>query len=110
MRISIDSTEPLEDVIRVVGAVYDVTLTVAASNGAARVVPATTLQGRGGRRAAGGTAPRARSNGQGRPAKQPAKVSNAELRSWAHENGHTVSDRGRIPAAVVAAHHDTQGG
>jgi hypothetical protein len=30
------------------------------------------------------------------------------LRSWARENGHTVSDRGRIPKAVVAAHREAQ--
>ncbi|HEY2203102.1 MAG TPA: Lsr2 family protein [Pseudonocardia sp.] len=28
----------------------------------------------------------------------------AEIRTWAQENGHEVSDRGRIPAAVVDAY------
>ena len=27
------------------------------------------------------------------------------VRAWARENGFTVSERGRIPAAVVAAYH-----
>src|SRR4051794_13480730 len=30
--------------------------------------------------------------------------SNADVRAWARSNGHTVSDRGRIPAAVQAAY------
>lgn len=28
----------------------------------------------------------------------------AEVRAWARENGYTVSDRGRVPAEVEAAH------
>lgn len=30
----------------------------------------------------------------------------AAVRAWARENGHTVSDRGRIPADVIAAYHN----
>ncbi|NYE96070.1 hypothetical protein FHU41_002320 [Psychromicrobium silvestre] len=33
----------------------------------------------------------------------------AQIRSWARENGHTVSDRGRIQADVVAAYHQANG-
>ncbi|WP_394940552.1 Lsr2 family protein [Psychromicrobium sp. YIM B11713] len=29
----------------------------------------------------------------------------AQIRAWARENGHTVSDRGRIQAEIVAAYH-----
>ena len=29
----------------------------------------------------------------------------AQIRAWARENGHTVSDRGRIQADIVAAYH-----
>jgi hypothetical protein len=29
---------------------------------------------------------------------------NATVRAWAKENGHEVSERGRIPAAVIAAY------
>ena len=108
MRISIESTEPLEDVIRVVGAAYNVTLTVATTNEATTSAPAATTKGRGRSRTATDKAPRARSNGRGRPAQRDTKVSNDDLRSWARENGHTVSDRGRIPMAVVAAYRDAQ--
>ena len=34
--------------------------------------------------------------------------SNAEVRSWARQNGFTVSDRGRLPASVVTAYRNTQ--
>jgi hypothetical protein len=108
LRIRIDSTEPLEDVIRVVGAAYNVTLTVSTTNGASTAPPAMTPKGRGRSRAATGKGARAKSNGRGRSAQQVAKVSSEVLRSWARENGHTVSDRGRIPQAVVAAHRDAQ--
>lgn len=108
MRISIDSTEPLEDVIRLIEAVYDVTLSVAPATRPAKTTRDTTPQPRGGRRAASGKTSRARSNGQGRPATQRAKISNQELRSWARANGYTVSDRGRIPTSVVTAYHQAQ--
>jgi hypothetical protein len=29
---------------------------------------------------------------------------NTEIREWANKNGHTVSDRGRLPGAVVTAY------
>lgn len=29
------------------------------------------------------------------------------IREWARNNGHTVSDRGRIPAALVEAYHQS---
>jgi len=34
--------------------------------------------------------------------------SNAEVRSWARRNGLTVSDRGRLPASVVTAYRNAQ--
>jgi hypothetical protein len=109
LRISFDSTEPLEDVIRVVGAAYHVTLTVLTTNEVGTTSPdAITPKGAGGNRAATAKDARAKSDGRGRSTQQVARVSNEVLRSWARENGHTVSDRGRIPKAVVAAHRDAQ--
>lgn len=32
----------------------------------------------------------------------------APIRSWARENGHNVSERGRIPASVLAAYDSSQ--
>lgn len=33
----------------------------------------------------------------------------ADVRRWAAENGHTVADRGRIPAAVMQAYAEANG-
>ena len=30
---------------------------------------------------------------------------NQAIREWANKNGHTVSERGRIPSSVVEAYH-----
>ncbi|WP_159499806.1 Lsr2 family protein [Microbacterium sp. 18062] len=43
----------------------------------------------------------------GRPARErsgQAKLDLADVRAWARENGHSVSDRGRIPAVVLEAY------
>jgi hypothetical protein len=109
LRISIDSTDSLDDVIRVVEAAYNVTLTVSTTNEARTTAPpAMTPKSGAGSRAATAKGAQAKSNRRGRPAQQVARVSNEVLRSWARENGHTVSDRGRIPKAVVAAHREAQ--
>lgn len=112
MRISIDSKEPLEDVLRVVGAVYDVSLSVAPTEitedntaRSERSRGRSPRAGQGRRTARNGSIG---GNGRSRSAKDRGKVSNAELRSWARENGHTVSDRGRVPAAVIAAYRHAQ--
>jgi hypothetical protein len=107
LRISIDSTDSLAEVIRIVEAAYNVTLTVTTTNEASTTAPAAMPPKRGGgSRAATAKGARATSNRRGRPDQQVANVSNEVLRSWARENGHTVSDRGRIPKAVVEAHRD----
>ncbi len=41
------------------------------------------------------------SRGSGRPARDPRI---AEIRAWAHEEGLTVSSRGRIPEPIVEAY------
>lgn len=45
----------------------------------------------------------------GRPANgQTPRVDreqNAAIRDWARKRGHSVSDRGRIPAEIIAAYH-----
>ncbi|MBV9593921.1 MAG: Lsr2 family protein [Actinobacteria bacterium] len=43
-----------------------------------------------------------------RSGRTPARVDREQLqaiREWARTNGHTVSDRGRIPSAIVEAYH-----
>lgn len=48
------------------------------------------------------------SSGPSRPASSRKRSSSpsdtAAIREWAHENGHKVSERGRIPAAVIEAY------
>lgn len=38
------------------------------------------------------------------PSRRPGKRDLAAVREWARENGHPVSDRGRIPAGVTDAY------
>lgn len=40
-----------------------------------------------------------------RNSRRPAGADLAAIRAWARANGHTVSDRGRIPAAITEAYH-----
>jgi hypothetical protein len=54
------------------------------------------VSGRSGR-----PAPRRTSSGAGAPA---GKSDAAAVRVWARANGHTVSERGRIPAEILAAY------
>ena len=113
MKLSIDSTDPLEDAIRVLGAMYNVTLVTSsndtpkkASASAKRVPTAATTRG--------DNAMTGPSTSKKKSAKTPTiestqnaagRVSTVELRSWAREHGFTVSDRGRIPAAISAAYN-----
>jgi hypothetical protein len=65
-----------------------------------RYVSAARKVGRGSRTSGGGTGGgRGRSTG-GRMDREQAGA----IRDWARKNGHSVSDRGRIPASVVDAY------
>jgi len=101
VQIIIDSTEPLTKVLNVIGAVYGVELRSEAPASAAappvkRVRAASPRTGRRG----GSTRPQKRS----RAAKRPSTPDPAAVRTWAKENGQSVRDRGRVPAAVVEAY------
>ncbi len=108
VKITIDSSEPLEDALRVLGAMYRVDLVVTAA-------PAAETDGDSFVAANAGVASAAprkkrrstgRTRGSGRKAGGP--VSNAELRSWAKQHGYAVADRGRVPRAVVDAYRAAQ--
>lgn len=120
MKITLDSTEPLEDAIRVLGAMYGVQLMVSTDqNGVRRTetdsgsesIPADKAaqrqgrsRSRGRRPAAGGGAPRS-AKAEARSVASPAgRPSNAQVRTWARENGMAVSDRGRLAGSVIAAY------
>ena len=44
----------------------------------------------------------------GRPARKASSVDLAAVREWARANGHNVSTRGRVPAAVLEAYTAAQ--
>src|SRR3954470_18008435 len=112
MQLTIDSQQPLDQVLRVVGALYDVTLTVDGDAGtganvaatgptAAPAAPAAPAASRDGRRRT------SRANGRRSTAAHHRKSGAApasEVRRWARANGLHVSDRGRISASVTAAY------
>lgn len=90
MRITIDSTEPLDRVLPVINALYGVSLT---NQESAAVAAPRKRSGR-----TSGT------RGPVRRRKQTATVEPAAVRAWARSTGRTVSDRGRLPAELVAAY------
>jgi len=101
VKVTIDSNELLSDALRVLGAMYDVTVVVAEQGKSSPTSPAK----------GGSTTPASPKVGVRRARKklaaQPAtSVDNVEVRSWALENGITVNNRGRLPARVVAAYRD----
>ena len=116
MQLTIDSSEPLERVLQVVGALYQVDLAVQAPAGAAAPagspaadagVPTAADVGGGrwagagsGRRGAG-TPPRHRPE-RGAAARPPPDM--AAVRVWARDHGFTVADRGRVSGAVLDAY------
>lgn len=119
MKITLDSSEPLEDAVRVIGSLYGVTLVV--SNGEPETTkPVQTQVSKPAKRKTKRTRPTAatkvrtrvvaaeadagESNEQTTPSQSVASPSNAEVRSWARQNGLKVSDRGRVPASVLAAY------
>jgi hypothetical protein len=123
LKLTLDSSEPLEDTMRVVGALYGVTLVIStddqtASTPARKRANRTTTRKRTARRkpsAAKATRPvaPAADTDAAQTKQENARVSagspsNADIRSWAREHGLTVSDRGRVPASVVAAYRNTQ--
>jgi hypothetical protein len=117
VKITLDSSEPLEDAIRVLGAMYDVRLVVSGDQEATKPVEdvaakASGTQGQT-RKLSGSKKPRsAAASAAARPGRsKPRSVSvgggrpsNAEVRAWARENGLAVSDRGRVAGSVMAAY------
>lgn len=105
VKLTVDSSEPLEDALRVLGALYGVTLVVSSEvPGARRPARHGTVKGRkrsaGARRRPGAAAVDA---GAGESA---GSASSAEVRAWARRTGLSVSDRGRVPASVLKEYRD----
>lgn len=132
VRLTIDSEEPLERVLAVVGSLFQVELGVLgnsagsgdASGDAAATTGAPATDGAGpdetpAASTATGGAP-ARSSRRRRPGRQRATAAaapassadstpdTATVRAWARENGITVSPRGRLSSTVLASYRDAQ--
>jgi len=130
LKLTLDSSEPLEDAMRVLGALYGVTLVVSPheQDAAKSARKAATKPGR---KRASKRASTRRTVNRAPSAAKPARTvpstkaaaarseqkratrsvgshSNAEVRSWARQNGLAVSDRGRLPASVVTAYRNAQ--
>lgn len=107
MKISFDSNDALQDVIRVVEAAYGVSLQVGEADTEAKAAPKAAPRQRSGRGRKGGR-PASKSSAPARRGRRAAKrsVSPSQIREWAREQGHTVSATGRIPAAVVTAYQE----
>lgn len=121
MELTVDSTEPLEDAMRVLGALYGVTLAVSpdgqdvsGGDGATsqpvetpRKVNRRSSATKKARTAASGANADTKADaGESKPGsatRSGGSPTNAEVRSWASRNGITVSERGRIPASVRTA-------
>jgi Lsr2 len=107
MQLTIDSTEPLDHVLRVVESLYGVQLS-------ATTKPPTGKPARP--RGAGSATPRPRRSGPAQNTPKPstasrrsatrsaAKTDPAIIRNWARANGHSIRDRGRVPATILAAY------
>ena len=124
MKLTIDSTEALEDTLRVVGAVYNVTLEVR-DNPATDTTPTdvtgdptTTTTNPKSPETTATTATRSRSRSRTSQQRKPrsrrarsatngrARVDSATVRAWARSNGYEIADRGRVSATVLSAYQE----
>lgn len=104
MKVTVYSSDPIEEALRVVGSLYGVRIEV--SSDSPRTVAEVAVPSRPVSRAS--SRPRARA-GRGGTAATPRKrglaaAPAADLRVWAREHGHSVNDRGPLPAEVLAAY------
>lgn len=112
MQLTIDSAEPLEHVLKVIGSLYGVELAAVTPDLAVapKAVPSAARK-RTSRSRSVKVEPAARKrSGASRSASaSPAPVDPAAVRHWARENGHKVRDVGRMPDALVAAYRESVG-
>jgi len=110
VQLTIDSTEPLEAVLAVLGSVYQVQLS-AAPRSVAPTASAAAPTGKAtkGTRAPGRTAKSSTGatvgSRRGRSS-SAAAVDSSAVRAWAREHDMAVSVRGQLPAGLVGAYRD----
>lgn len=115
MQVTFESTEPVEQVMAVLSALYRVSLTTAPAaeeSAAAAPTPATSTRTAAARKtssperaAKAGTAGRSRRTGRA----SAAPVDAAAVRAWARDHGITVNARGALPATVLTAYTAANG-
>jgi hypothetical protein len=113
MQLTIDSTEPLDQVLKVVSSLYGVELAVVSTSGqpaaesAARPTPTTprTQSRRTAKKSAPAAAARKTAAANG-GARRSAVSDLGAVRSWARAHGFQVSDRGRVSNAVLKAYEE----
>jgi len=107
VQLTIDSTEPLESVLAVLGSVYQVQLAAAARSVAPTAsLPAPTAKPMKGTRAPGRTATSSTGGSRRGRSNSSAPVDASAVRAWAREHDIVVSVRGRIPASLLSAYRD----
>lgn len=102
--ITVDTKESLDSVLSLLSAAYGVNVGVVGEGAAPAKATATRGRrpGRRGRPAKAKAAP-AKTARRGRKP-SAAAVSSSDVREWARAHGHTVSDRGRLPAPILEAY------
>jgi hypothetical protein len=129
VKLTVDSNESLEDAMRVVGALYGVTLVVSDGgqdaiksdgDGADKTATQQARKATNRKRTAKNKPSAAKpvqpvptaadADAQPKPATapRPGSPSNVEVRAWARQNGFTVSDHGRVPTSVMTAFRNAQ--
>jgi Lsr2 len=112
LKVTIDSNDPLPEALRVLGAMYNVTLvvdsTTSKSSDTVRPTNGEAPSRRTTKKAArNGSTPNRKGAAPARGARRPADNGPApDLRSWARAQGYQVGTRGRMSAAVVAAYRE----
>jgi Lsr2 len=113
MKLTVDSDEPLERVLEVVGSLYGVRLSVDGSparSARSASTRARTTRATRGRRPAKKTAAKktaAKKTAAKKASPRRARrgsVDAAAVRAWARDNGLPVRERGRVPAEIVQAY------
>lgn len=104
MQITVDSNDRLQDVLRLVGSLYDVELTVAGGGAPEAAAGQNGARKRASAKGAAAGGPRRRTR---RAANRADAPDLAAVRAWAREHGHQVSDRGRVPNAVLDAYKES---
>jgi hypothetical protein len=104
MQLTIDSTEPLEHVLRVVGSLYGVQLSTTAKPPADKPAGSAGTTSRTRRTPAARKTAKKTATTRRSTSRNAAKTDPAIIRNWARANGHAIRDRGRVPATVLAAY------